>query len=84
MKRSEMVLVIAKALTLKIIKDLHEGRDRDEVPETEDAEAILQAIEEAGMDPPPHQVRQGTGYPDAYGNEETYDEWVQGWEAENG
>ena len=44
--------------------------------------AVLKAMEKAGMEPPPHQEMRGSGYSDEYGNEELWDEWVQGWEAE--
>lgn len=52
MKRSEMVNVIARAIIIKIITDIRDGRNRDEVDEREDAQEILNAIEASGMLPP--------------------------------
>ena len=75
MKRSEMQLIIWKAGY--ILRDEYPDELFEEITNT-----ILSAIELAGMSPPPHQERRSTGHSDEYGMEESYDEWVQGWEAE--
>jgi hypothetical protein len=75
MKRSEMIKTMVNAYSSRI-------KDQMIYFDEEDAARVLEAMEAIGMQPPPHQERRGSGYPDEYGNEEIWDEWVQGWESE--
>jgi hypothetical protein len=73
MKRSEMVELMVKAYCA------YSGPLIDHQFKMK---RVLEAMEKAGMQPPPHQEEYGTGYPDEYGHEITDVQWVQGWEQE--
>ena len=81
MKRSEMIQIIINAGPEGQRPGWIDGEYSDGMKESV-ANDILIALEKAGMQPAPHQELIGSGYADEYGNEESEDVWVQGWELE--